>query len=66
MLSEEEADIIASFLAGELLLIEDELKDLRNHEPQEEDDLRVLFFYVNRYEVTKQLANKIDILLEDY
>lgn len=65
LLSEEEADIIANFLAGELLLIEDELKDIRKHDPKEEDDIKVLFFYANRYEVTKQLANKIDILLED-
>lgn len=66
MLTEEEADRLADSIAGDLLLIEDDLKNLKKHEPQDDDDVKVLFFYANKYEVTKRLANKIDILLEDF
>lgn len=66
LLNQEEADIIANAIAGDMLLIEDELKYLKEHNPDNDEDIKVLFFYASKYEILKQLANKIDILLEDF
>ena len=65
VLEEDELDLIANFLAGELIFLEDETQDPDDSDLSIENQIKYRFFFMQRYKTVKRLVQKIDKVLGD-